>query len=113
MTKDPEKFGGPDSVSEDVEDIINGAAVLDQKYLKALMLFFKEMFEIAKPFTDPESKKIIVPGGKISIDSIDVRIVKMINKIDGAFVETIRMAEWITVFSEGYKRCKRKLEQIG
>ncbi|MBT3349387.1 hypothetical protein HN954_00515 [bacterium] len=113
MPKDPEKFGGMDSISEDLDDLIVGALALDKKYLKVLMLFFKEMFEIAKPFTNLESKKITAPGGKLPVDGIDPRMIQMINKIDGAFIETIRMTEWIIAFSEGYNRCKKKLAEEG
>ena len=112
MPKDPERFGSLDSVSEDLDDMLVQAGD-NIAQLKTMMLFFQRMFEIAKPFTNPKTYKISAPGGTLPISELDPSIVVTINSIDGAFIESMRQSEWITVFSDGYKRCKQKLEQVG
>ena len=108
--KDPEKFGLSESVSEDLDDML--VAVGNSSVLLQLLLrFFKEMFEIAKPFTNVKSKKITAPNGRLPIEKLSVGLKQKIDNIDGAFVETMSYCEWITVFTDGYKRVKQKLEQ--
>ncbi len=109
MPKDPENFGGTESVAEDLDDMLVQAGD-NTAQLKLLLAFFQQMFEIAKPFTDEKTKKIHAPNNILPITNLDPRIIKGINELDGAFIETMRHAEWITVFSDGYKRVKAKLE---
>ena len=113
MSRDPEKFGRTDSIdaiSEDLDDMVVQAGT-SPRQLKILMYFFKEMFEIAKPFTDLETKKIKAPNGLLPIQGIDSRVIKTVNAIDGAFVESMQSCEWISIFADGYKNCKKKLKE--
>jgi hypothetical protein len=108
--KDPEKIGLSESVTEDLDDMIvatGGSSVL----LQILLQFFKEMFEIAKPFTDPKTKKIKAPKGRLPIGKLSPNVRKRIDTMDSAFIETMSYCEWITVFSDGYQRVKQKQEQ--
>ena len=110
--KDPEKFGLSESVAEDLDDMLvaaGGSTIL----LQLLLRFFKEMFEIAKPFTDPKTKKIKAPNGRLPIEKLTPGLKAKLDNIDGAFVETMSYCEWITVFVDGYKKIKQKLEQQG
>ena len=108
--KDPEKYGATESISEDIDDIMVQAGN-DITTLKLLLQFFKEMFEISKPFTDKNTKRIKAPNGKIPINKLSPGLKQKIDSIDGAFVETMSYTEWIQVFIDGYKKIKQKLEQ--
>lgn len=111
MPKDPERYGSIDSVAEDIDDVVVQAGT-NSRHLKILMHFFKSMFEVAKPFTNLKTKRINAPNGRLPIDDLDPRVIKAINGIDNAFVETMRTTEWIEAFVEGYKKCKEKLIEI-
>lgn len=108
--KDLEKFDSSESIKEDIDDIIVQIGN-DTTTLKLLLQFFKEMFEIAKPFTDEKTKNIHAPNGQLPIHKLTPTLKKEIDKIDGAFVETMSYSEWIQVFIDGYKRVKLKIEQ--
>lgn len=108
--KDPEKYGASESIKEDIDDIMVQIGN-NTTTLKLLLQFFKEMFEIAKPFTNEKTKKIHAPNGQLPIHKLTPSLRNGIDKIDGAFVETMSYTEWIQVFIDGYKRVKLKLEQ--
>lgn len=108
--KDPEKYGARESIGEDIDDIIVQIGN-DTTTLKLLLQFFKEMFEIAKPFTNEKTKRIHAPNGQLPIRKLTPALKGRIDKIDGAFVETMSYSEWIQVFINGYKKVKLNLEQ--
>ena len=108
--KDPEKYGAAESIKEDIDDIMVQIGN-NTTTLKLLLQFFKEMIEISKPYTDEKTKRIHAPNGKLPIHKLTPALKDQIDRIDGAFVETMSYTEWIQVFIDGYKRVKLKLEQ--
>jgi len=108
--RDPEKCGAAESIKEDIDDMLIQIGK-DTTTLKYLLQFFKEMFEIAKPYTDEKTKKIHAPNGQLPIHKLTPALKDRIDKVDGAFVETMSYTEWIQTFIDGYKRVKLKLEQ--
>ncbi|MFC1615568.1 hypothetical protein ACFL21_00360 [Patescibacteria group bacterium] len=109
--KDPEKFGGTESVKEDLDDMIVEAGQ-DTAKLEALLVLFKEMIRLAHPYTNQETGKIQAPENRLPIEKLSNEIKHKIDLIDGAFIETISYTEWIQIFYESAKRIKDKLDKI-
>ena len=109
--KDPEKFGLANSVAENLDDLTTQARN-DPSKLLALMQLFKDIYGLAKPYIDPKTKKIMAPRGLIPTEGLDSQLVDTINKMDGAFIETLRMTEYPQVLVDSYNAVKKKYEQF-
>ena len=109
--KDPEKSGLANSVAENLDDMTTQARN-DPSKLLALMQLFKDMYRISKPFIDPKTKKIQAPNDRIPTESLDPFLVKAINKLDGAFIETLSYNEFPEVFVDSYNAVKKKLDNL-
>lgn len=107
--KDPENFGGMESTVEGLDDMIVGAGH-DLTQLNMLLKLYDEMYEIAKPFAD-KTGKITAPDHKLPINTLSPEIVKNINAMDGAYIDTLRYTEYMKVFIDGYKQIKSKINQ--
>lgn len=109
--KDPEKFGGTESVGEDVEDIMVEAGQ-DAPKLEALLELFEKLIELAEPYTNKKTGKIITPNNRIPVEKLPLELINKINTIDGAFVESMSYTEWMQVLLKSKQRIKEKLESI-
>lgn len=112
MPKDPEKFGLSESVKEDIDDMLVSSQGSSVK-LQAMLKFFEEMFELAKPYTDKDTGEIRAPNGKLPIEKLTPSIVDIVNSIDGAFIESMSYCQWLPVLKDGYWQIRKKIESGG
>lgn len=112
MGKDPEKSGSTEGMKEDIDDMLVGAGKNPQQ-LRILLQFLEEMIRIAVPCTNKVTGEIRAPKGQLPLSQLSTDIRGAIDRIDGAFAETMSYTAWIQVFQEGYRRVKRTLEQMG
>jgi hypothetical protein len=109
--KDPEKFGLANSVAENLDDMTIQTKS-DPKKLMALMQLLKDMYGFAKPYIDPKSKTIKAPKGQIPTKGLNPALVKIINTLDCAFIETLSYTEHPQVFVDSYHFVKKKLDSL-
>ena len=112
MLKDPEKFGLSESVKENIDDMLVSAHGSSMK-LQALLQFFEEMFELAKPFTDINTGEIRAPNGKLPVEKLSPSMIKIVNSIDGAFIETMSYCQWLSVLKDSYWQVRKKIGSSG
>ncbi len=95
--------------NEDMDTMITGAGS-NLELLLTLQKFYQQMIEIAKPFI--QNGRISAPEGRIPIEKLSPQIVETINKMDGAFIETMQYSEWLETFYDGLKAVNKKIAQL-
>lgn len=96
--------------SEDQEDMLVAAG----KDLTALLMLkkcYEEMMVIAEPFSEA-SGKIKIPGSGLPFEKISEAVKMAVNRMDGAFIETMAMTEFMQVFRDGLEGVVKKIEKL-
>ncbi len=99
-----------ESASEDQEDVLTAAG----KDLAALLMLkkcYEEMVAIARPFSDQQGK-IKAPANRLPFERISSPVQTAVNKLDGAFIESMAMMEFIKVFEDGLTGVKEKIARL-
>jgi len=99
-----------DIIKENNDDMIV-AAGRDITALLMLKKCYDELIVIAKPYTDAEGR-IFAPSGLLPVDKISNDAKVAVNKMDGAFLETVAMTEFMVSLKEGLNAVVEKIAKM-
>lgn len=98
-----------ETAMENQEDMLV-AAGKDLTGLLMLKKCYVEMIAIARPYAD-RSGKIQAPANRLPFERISKSVADAVNNMDGAFIETMAMTEFLGIFEEGLAGVIKKIEK--